>query len=113
MAEEQQELPAPSGQTAMAHNFCCAHPQQRIDTPEPPSRPPLKIDGLLAAAALPEGHPHALKFPDKKPGLDSSISGAPTSPTSSNGSSGGNLRRRSGVKRNMIWMLNRSRPRRW
>ncbi|KAK1076212.1 hypothetical protein LTR33_009143 [Friedmanniomyces endolithicus] len=61
----------------MAHNFCCAHPQQRIDTPEPPSRPPLKIDGLLAAAALPEGHPHALKFPDKKPGLDSSIIRSP------------------------------------
>jgi len=61
----------------MAHNFCCAHPQQRIDTPEPPSRPPLKIDGLLAAAALPEGHPRALKFPDKKPGLDSSIIRSP------------------------------------
>ncbi|KAK0365309.1 hypothetical protein LTR91_014336 [Friedmanniomyces endolithicus] len=61
----------------MAHNFCCAHPQQRIDSPEPPSRPPLKIDGLLAAAALPEGHPHALKFPDKKPELDSSIIRSP------------------------------------
>ncbi|KAK1824397.1 hypothetical protein LTR12_001235 [Friedmanniomyces endolithicus] len=61
----------------MAHNFCCAHPQQRIDSPEPPSRPPLKIDGLLAAAALPEGHPHARKFPDKKPELDSSIIRSP------------------------------------
>ncbi|KAK5701841.1 hypothetical protein LTR97_004659 [Elasticomyces elasticus] len=61
----------------MAHNFCCAHPQQRIDSPEPPSRPPLKIDGLLAAAVLPEGHPHALSIPDKKPELDSSIIRSP------------------------------------
>ena len=61
----------------MAHNFCCAYPQQRIDSPEPPSRPPLKIDGLLAAAALPEGHPHALRFPDKKPELDNSIIRSP------------------------------------
>ncbi|KAK5729402.1 hypothetical protein LTR17_012032 [Elasticomyces elasticus] len=61
----------------MAHNFCCAHPQQRVDSPEPPSRPPLKIDGLLAAAVLPEGHPHALRIPDKKPELDSSIIRSP------------------------------------
>ncbi|TKA65837.1 hypothetical protein B0A55_09122 [Friedmanniomyces simplex] len=50
---------------------------RRIDSPEPPSRPPLRIDGLLAAAALPEGHPHALKFPDKKPELNSSIVRSP------------------------------------
>ncbi|KAK3068450.1 hypothetical protein LTR53_013959 [Teratosphaeriaceae sp. CCFEE 6253] len=60
----------------MAH-FCCAHPQQRVDSPEPPSRPPLKIDGILAAAALPDCHPHALRFPDKKPELDSSIIRSP------------------------------------
>lgn len=47
------------------HNFCCAHPQQRIDSPEPPPRPPITIDGIFAAAALPEDHPHALRFPEK------------------------------------------------
>ncbi|KAK5127576.1 hypothetical protein LTR85_006916 [Meristemomyces frigidus] len=47
------------------HNFCCAHPQQRIDSPEPPARPPLTIDSIFAAAALPEDHPHALKFSEK------------------------------------------------
>ena len=60
-----------------ATNFCCTHPQQRIDTPEPPSRPLASIDGIFAAAALPEDHPHALKFPDRKPELDASIVRSP------------------------------------
>src|ERR1700712_4882169 len=54
------------------HNFCCAHPQQRIDSPEPPARPPITIDGIFAAAALPEDHPHALRFAEGlKPDLPS------------------------------------------
>ena len=56
-----------------ASNFCCTHPQQRTDSPEPPPRPLASIDGIFAAAALPEDHPHALKFPEKKPELDASI----------------------------------------
>ena len=52
----------------MSHkNLCCAHPQQRIDSPEPPPRLPFAIDSILIAAALPEDHPYALKFVDKKP----------------------------------------------
>ncbi|KAK4549746.1 hypothetical protein LTR36_005047 [Oleoguttula mirabilis] len=60
------------------HNFCCAHPQQRIDSPEPPPRPPITIDGIFAAAALPEDHPHALNFPERmKPELDTRIIRSP------------------------------------
>ena len=65
-----------------ASNFCCTHPQTRIDSPEPPSRPLATIDGIFAAAALPEDHPHALKFPEplRKPELDASIAGIVRSP---------------------------------
>lgn len=61
----------------MAHSLCCMHPQQRVDSPEPPSRAPLMLDGVLAAAALPEDHPHALRFPDKKPEMAYSIVRSP------------------------------------
>lgn len=57
--------------------LCCTHPEQRIDTPEPPSRPLASIDGIFAAAALPEDHPHALSFSHKKPQLDDSIVRSP------------------------------------
>lgn len=60
--------------------LCCTHPQQRIDSPEPPPRPLASIDGIFAAAALPEDHPHALQFKDlkdKKPELDPSIVRSP------------------------------------
>ena len=60
-----------------ASNFCCTHPQQRIDTPEPPARPLANIDGIFAAAALPDDHPHALKLPDRKPGMDPGIVKSP------------------------------------
>lgn len=60
-----------------ASNLCCNQPQQRIDSPEPPPRPIATIDGIFAAAALPEDHPHALKFPDRKPELDSNIIRSP------------------------------------
>jgi hypothetical protein len=60
-----------------ASNFCCTHPQQRIDTPEPPARPLANIDGIFAAATLPEDHPHALKLPDRKPGMDPDIVKSP------------------------------------
>ena len=48
------------------HTFCCIHPQQRIDSPELPSRPPVSIDSIFAAAALPEDHPHAVRFVERK-----------------------------------------------
>lgn len=60
--------------------LCCMHPQQRVDSPEPPPRPLASIDGIFAAAALPEDHPHALQFKDlkeKKPELDPSIVRSP------------------------------------
>lgn len=60
-----------------ASTFCCTQPQQRIDSPEPPSRPIATVDGIFAAAALPEDHPHALKFPDRKPEVDASIVRSP------------------------------------
>ena len=60
-----------------ASNFCCTHPQQRVDSPEPPARHLASLDGIFAAAALPEDHPHALKFADKKPELDPSIVRSP------------------------------------
>ncbi|KAH9817413.1 hypothetical protein Tdes44962_MAKER05537 [Teratosphaeria destructans] len=56
--------------------ICCAHPQ-RIDSPEPPARAPMSIDGIFAAAALPEDHPHALRLPHKKPELVSGIVRSP------------------------------------
>lgn len=61
-------------------HLCCIHPQQRIDSPEPPPRPLASIDGIFAAAALPEDHPHALQFKalkDKKPELDPAIVRSP------------------------------------
>lgn len=61
-------------------HLCCMHPQQRIDSPEPPPRPLASIDGIFAAAALPEDHPHALHLPglrDKKPELDLAIVRSP------------------------------------
>lgn len=60
-----------------ASHFCCTHPQQRIDSPEPPSRPLANIDEIFAAAALPEDHPHALRLPDRKPGTDPGIVKSP------------------------------------
>ena len=60
-----------------AANFCCTHPQQRIDSPEPPARPLVAIDGIFAAAALPEDHPDALNLPHRKPETDSSIVRSP------------------------------------
>ena len=60
-----------------ASNFCCTHLQQRIDSPEPAPRPLASIDGIFAAAALPEDHPHAPKFPERKPELDTSILRSP------------------------------------
>ena len=61
-----------------ASNFCCTHPQQRTDSPEPPPRPLASIDGIFAAAALPEDHPHAMKFLERsKPELDPSIVRSP------------------------------------
>ena len=65
---------------AAPKQFCCMHPQQRIDSPEPPPRPLASIDGIFAAAALPEDHPHALQFknmPEKKPELDATIVRSP------------------------------------
>ncbi|KAK4575276.1 hypothetical protein LTR86_001128 [Recurvomyces mirabilis] len=63
----------------MAHTFCCNHPQTRIDSPEPPARAPtIIIDGLLTAAALPEDHPHAFQFPDKKPAMAGDILRSPS-----------------------------------
>ncbi|KAF2771296.1 hypothetical protein EJ03DRAFT_381500 [Teratosphaeria nubilosa] len=56
--------------------ICCAHPQ-RIDSPEPPARAPVSIDGIFAAAALPEDHPHALRLLHKKPELVSGIVRSP------------------------------------
>jgi hypothetical protein len=53
-----------------ASTFCCTHPQQRTDSPEPPARPLASIDGLFAATLLPEDHPHALKMLDRKPETD-------------------------------------------
>lgn len=61
----------------MSHALCCIHPQQRIDSPEPPARPPTTIDGIFAAAALPEDHPHAIKFPQKKLIFEASIARSP------------------------------------
>lgn len=58
-------------------HFCCTHPQQRTDSPEPPARPLANIDGIFAAAALPDDHPHALRFPDRKPGTDPDIVKSP------------------------------------
>ncbi|KAK3714151.1 hypothetical protein LTR37_007953 [Vermiconidia calcicola] len=60
-----------------AANLCCTHPQQRTDSPEPPSRPLATIDGLFAAAILPEDHPNAPKFTDRKPEMDASIVRSP------------------------------------
>jgi len=62
------------------NNFCCAFPHQRVDSPEPPSRLPTTIDGIFAAAALPEDHPHALRFPEKieKPELNRGIVRSPS-----------------------------------
>ncbi|KAK5138389.1 hypothetical protein LTR08_003450 [Meristemomyces frigidus] len=48
------------------HTFCCAHPQQRIDSPEPPARPPVSIDSIFATAALPKDHPHAPKSAQRR-----------------------------------------------
>ena len=48
----------------------------RTDSPEPPPRPLASLDGIFAAAALPEDHPHALRF-DKKAELDASIIRSP------------------------------------
>ncbi|KAK3673819.1 hypothetical protein LTR78_006374 [Recurvomyces mirabilis] len=63
----------------MAHTFCCNHPQIRMDSPEPPARAPtIIIDGLLTAAALPEDHPHAFQFPDKKPAIPGGILRSPS-----------------------------------
>jgi hypothetical protein len=60
--------------------LCCTAPQPRIDSPEPPPRPLASIDGIFAAAALPEDHPDALHFrglKDKKPELDPDIVKSP------------------------------------
>lgn len=65
---------------APSKQICCMHPRQRIDSPEPPSRPLASIDGIFAAAALPEDHPHAVHFKglkEKKPELDPSIIRSP------------------------------------
>lgn len=65
---------------ASKKQFCCTHPQQRIDSPEPPPRLLASMDDIFAAAALPEDHPHALQFKDlkeKKPELDASIVRSP------------------------------------
>lgn len=37
----------------------------------------MNIDGIFAAAALPDDHPHAIKFPDRKPGTDPDIVRSP------------------------------------
>ena len=61
-------------------HLCCTHPQIRIDSREPPPRHLASIDGIFAAAALPEDHPHALQFKDlkeKKPELDPTIIRSP------------------------------------
>ena len=63
--------------TMSATNFCCTHPQQRIDSPEPPARPLAAIDGIFAAAVLPPDHPHALKMLDRKPETDPDIVKSP------------------------------------
>ena len=59
-----------------SNNLCCMHPMTRTDSPEPPPRPLASLDGIFAAAALPEDHPHALRF-DKKAELDASIVRSP------------------------------------
>lgn len=64
-----------------ASNFCCTHPQQRIDSPELPARQLAAIDSIFAAAALPEDHPHALKFPARKSELHPSIMRSPNMAT--------------------------------
>ena len=48
-----------------ATTLCCTQ-LPRIDSPEPPARPIAAIDEIFAAAALPEDHPHAFRFPDRK-----------------------------------------------
>lgn len=63
--------------TATAATLCCSHPEERIDSPEPPSRPLANLDGIFAAAALPEDHPHALRFPERKPELHGGIIRSP------------------------------------
>lgn len=60
-----------------ANKFCCTHPQERIDSPEPPPRPLANIDGIFAAAALPDDHPHAMRMQDRKPGTDPDIVKSP------------------------------------
>lgn len=61
-----------------ASNICCTHQPLRVDSPEPPPRPLATIDGIFAAAVLPEDHPHALKFPERKPETDSAIVQSPS-----------------------------------
>ena len=67
----------PTTMSATAANLCCNHPRQQVDSPNPPPRPIAAIDGIFAAAALPEDHPHALRFPDRKPELNASILRSP------------------------------------
>lgn len=59
-------------------NMCCTHQQLRIDSPEPPPRPLAAMDGMFAATVLAEDHPHALKFPERKPETDSTIVQSPS-----------------------------------
>lgn len=59
-------------------NFCCAQPQDRIDSPEPPARPLGTIDSIFAATALPEDHPHALKLPERKVATNNDIVQSPS-----------------------------------
>lgn len=61
-----------------ASAICCTHEQLRIDSPEPPARPLAAIDGIFAAVVLPEDHPHALKFPERKPETDPAIVQSPS-----------------------------------
>ena len=59
-------------------NLCCAHPQQRIDSPEPPPRIMAPIDGIFAAAALPQDHPHAMAFAHRAADPNPNIIKSPT-----------------------------------
>lgn len=54
----------------MPPEICCITPSTRSLSPTPtePARPALTtLDGIFALAALPEDHPHTLKFPDRRP----------------------------------------------
>ncbi|KAK5163765.1 uncharacterized protein LTR77_010438 [Saxophila tyrrhenica] len=58
---------------AAATSFCCHHPTDRTASPSPPPRPIANLDGIFAAAALPDDHPHALTFQHRAPEVNTGI----------------------------------------